>query len=355
MTQLRFPTTGKGRPLLWLGLGAAVLFSFGAWRIAAGGEDREREARGAPAQQRAAVVDGATILTVDPDDQRRSGIETAALQPTRAAGKVEAYVTVLDVGPLADLTTADANARSQLEAARAKLAASSAAYQRAKSLYRDDQTTSLAQLQSAEAAYRADQASYAAASAQVRSAAASLRLQFGPVIGAAPKGPLVESFLQQRAVLLQVAPPAARLATLPPRLTVQDDQGVAADARYISPAVRADPKIQTQSYYYVAAATPRLAAGLTLTAQWPAGEAQDGVMVPAGAIVMWQGQSWVYVRLGAKTFRREPAATDLPVPGGYLVRTLSPDAEVVVSGAPLLLSEEARPAKRAGGQEEDAD
>lgn len=56
---------------------------------------------------------------------------------------------------------------AQLQTAQAKLVASRAAFERARTLY-TDRTTPLAQLQTAEAAFRVDEAGVATAQAQVR-------------------------------------------------------------------------------------------------------------------------------------------------------------------------------------------
>ena len=65
--------------------------------------------------------------------------------------------------------------------------------------------------------------------------------------------------------------------------------------------------------------------------------------MPASAVVWLQGQAWVYRRTGPETFTRVTIATDLPAPGGgYFTNDVAEDAEIVMHGAQLLLSEEFR-------------
>jgi hypothetical protein len=323
------------------------------WRLASGEQEHKEPGEGAKPEQRVVVVDGATVLKIDVPDQRRSGISTSPVAAASAPEMTEAYAAVVDAGPLLDLSTAEVSARTQLDAARAKLAASRAAHERAKLLFHDDENVSLAQLQAAEAAHHADQAALSAAEAQRKGAEANARLQFGPVLGARLGGPLVQQLVQRQSVLLQVAtPPGAPTAAPPQVLTLRTAQGVTAQARFISPAVRTDPRVQGVSYYYVAPAAPGLLTGTNLAAQLPTGRLLSGALVPASATVVWQGQTWVYRRTGSETFRREPIATAAPTRGGYIVGSLRPGAQVVTAGAQLLLSEETRPA---GGGEGDED
>lgn len=352
MTSLFSGSTG-GRHRLALGAAGLALVSLLGWRVAVGEEEHKEPGEGAKPEQRVVVVDGATQLEIDVPDQRRSGIATSAVAAASAPEMTEAYAAVVDAGPLLDLSTAAVNARTQCSAAQAKLTASRAAYERAKLLFHDDENASLAQLQAAEAAFRADQAALSAAEAQLKGAEANARLQFGPVIGARLGGPLVQRLVERQSVLLQVAtPPGAPTVSPPQVLTMRTAQGVTAQARFISPAVRADPRVQGVSYYYVASATPGLLTGTNLAAQLPTGRLLSGSLVPASAAIVWQGQTWVYRRTGPETFRREPIAAAALTRGGYVVGSLPPGAQVVTAGAQLLLSEETRPA---GGGEGDED
>jgi hypothetical protein len=75
----------------------------------------------------------------------------------------------------------------------------------------------------------------------------------------------------------------------------------------------------------------------------PSGKSIEAATVPASALVWWQGRAWAYRRTGRDRFVRVEIATDLPAQGGgYIVKDLPKDAEIVMRGAQLLLSEEFR-------------
>jgi hypothetical protein len=315
-----------------------------AWRII---EAREGGAGVAPATPppRVSIVDGATVTTIDADDQKRSGIASTALASASGVSTATAYATVVDLTPLSDLGNAAAAGQAQLAAATARASASRAAFERARALHADDQNISLAQLQAAEASYRADQAAQTAAQAQAETAMASARQQFGPVLGGSLRSPLVRSLLERGSVLLQVTA-ASEMSFLRPApvISVQPAGGTALQAHLVSSATRTDPRIQGASFYYVAPAAPGLLAGMNLAATMPTGGSISGVAVPASAVIVWQGQSWAYQRIDRNRFKRIPISTAVPAPGGgYLAPGLAPGTQLVTSGAQMLLSEELRP------------
>ncbi|WP_249138405.1 hypothetical protein [Phenylobacterium montanum] len=343
------PRSSAVRPL-WLLVGAVALalIALITWRVIDGGAEKEREAereKPVAAPQRVSTADGATIVAVDLDDQRRNGLQTMPVAAATAPETVQAIAAVVDVTPYGMLAQSLLNARAQTATAQAKVEASKAAFQRAQLLYKDSQNMSLAQLQAAEATYQADAAGLAAAQTQATTAAATARLQFGPVLGASLDRRLGQDLIQRRTVLLQVTAPAGMAVARPPTtLTVRPDNGPAVFGRLVSAAVTTDPRIQGASFYYVAPAATGLLAGLNVTAELSTGAVRSGVVVPASAVIVWQGQSWVYQRTGPKTFKRVAIAVAGSGAGGaYVVTNLPPGAQVVTSGAQLLLSEEMRP------------
>ena len=292
------------------------------------------------------------MVKLDAATQQRNGIQTSVLSAAADRQPVRAFASVLDVARLTDLSNTYLSGQAQLASARAKVAASKAAFDRAQLLYRDAQNMSLAQMQAAEAAYRADQASLAAAQAQVQTTLATARQAFGQALGLG--SPLTASLVQRRQVLLQVtAPPGMAVASPPATLPVQNDAGVITQARLVSPAVTTDPKIQGYSFYYVAPAASGLLPGMNVLALLPGSGAVNGVAVPDSAVVSWLGRYWIYRRTGPQAFERVEISTSQPAAGGgYLVQTLAPGTSVVIGGAQLLLSEEMRSSGQASGEKD---
>lgn len=295
---------------------------------------------------RVTVKNGVTVLTLDAATQQNGGIESARPGPPPAQDVVVGYGTVLDAGSLTDLGNRYLDAKAQLQTAQAKLAVSHAAFERATALYKDQQNMSAAQLQSAEGSFAMDRAALAAAQSHLTTIAASAQQAWGPVLGKAlaDGAPLVARLIDRDDYLVKVTlPPDIAVAAAPETASARLGDGSEVRLRFISEATSTDPKIQGISYVYVVPAGSGLLPGMAVAASLPTGHAPRGVVVPAAAVVWLQGKAWLYLRTGAETFIRRPIAAAQAAPdGGYIVTGLQSDAEIVVRGAQMLLSEEFR-------------
>jgi hypothetical protein len=342
-------------PALWAAIVLAVLLAIAAAAIWSVVEHRDESAL-APAQpaSRAAArvaIDssGETVITLSAAVQQKNGIETAVPKAVAYEGRIRAYGTVLDLAGLITLGNSYATAKAQLEIAEAKLAASKAAFTRAQTLYRNQQNVSQAEVQTTEATFRADQAGVAMAESQLRTLAATALQEWGAVLGKelADGGPLIGLLVARQDFLVELSLPPAR--SLPERwpaaAMLELPSGARLPIRFVSPAPRADPKIQGLSLLYVVAAGNGALPGMEVVGLLPDGNVAQAVIVSPAAIVWWQGRAWAYVREGAERFVRREVPTALPAPdesGGYVVRDLAPTAEIVTRGAQALLSEEFR-------------
>lgn len=342
------------RRLLMIIIAAVALAALLVWWIVGARNEASVEAereKPVAVPSRVTAVNGQTVVRIDAATQRRNGIQTGSVPAASAGAAVRAFASVLDATRLTDLTNNYVAARAQASATRAKAAASRAAADRARLLYQDAQNVSLAQFQAAEAIYRADEATAAAAEAQLQSAVATARQEFGPALALGSS--FVAGIIQRRLVLLQVtAPPDMAVRSPPAVVPVQADAGIGGQARLVSAAARTDPRIQGSSFYYVAPASSGLLPGMNVVALLPGAPNATGAAIPPEAVVSWQGRSWIYRRTGALTFARIAISTDIPAPGGgYVVQNIPAGAEVVIRGAQLLLSEEMRSRTQAPGEE----
>jgi multidrug resistance efflux pump len=207
---------------------AAAVVAFGAhmgWGLLAGRNEAAIEAQ----RQRAVNVPirvsgeaGEPVITIDPETQQRSGIETTALQSTPHQLELRAYGMVLDVARLTELSNNYANAKAQIQTAQAKLAMSKPAFERAQKLFNETHVVSQAQLQSAEAAFGTDQASLAAAEAQVRALTATAYQEWGSVLGKSlvDESPILTALIERQNFLLQITLPPGVILKAPPATAV---------------------------------------------------------------------------------------------------------------------------------------
>jgi len=336
---------GASRLKILIGAVAVLLVvGLATWGFISGrhGADTEQPIQ---APQRVTTQNGEPVMTLDTAAQRKSGITTARLANARHSQPLRAFGTVLDLQALTDLSNNSANARAQVDAARAKLVASQTAFERAQNLYKDQQNMSAAQVQAAEATFRTDQAGLASAQSQLHTLAVGAQLNWGPTLSQALlRGtPLLTRLMASRDVLVQVTLRPDQMLTQPPASAwVELDDGSRRPLEFVSAATKTDPRIQGESFFFTAPATDLLP-GMSVVAFVPTTRIFEGVVVPPSAIVWAQGGAWAYFRTGPNTFARRAVPTDLPAPaGGYVMQGQTDNAEVVVQGAQMLFSEEFR-------------
>jgi biotin carboxyl carrier protein len=129
-----------------------------------------------------------------------------------------------------------------------------------------------------------------------------------------------------------------RLVLLPPGAATR----ISADL--IGPAPEADPLTRLPAYLYRARDRwPGALPGTPVSAVVPGRGKTEGVLVPDGAVVQWEGFAWVYLQREPGRYARVRAPTDRPAPGGWIAGPpLAVGDTVVVTGVQELLSEEFR-------------
>lgn len=334
-----------GRLAVLLALAVGVLVSGFVASIGAENADKAERAV-SPTPSRVTTKNGLAVLTITAAEQQASGIETAPAERSPAQEAVVGYGTVLDPAPLTELSTHYLAAESEVATATAKLAVSRAAFERAKILYKDRQNISAAQLEGAEGSFAVDKAVLDAAQSHLRSVAAGARQAWGSVLGAAliERGELITRLIAREDYLVKVTlPSGAAVAQAPETATVRIGRAKALQLAYLSPATTVDPRLQGIAYLYRAAADSALLPGMNLAVHLLVEADADGVVVPEAAVVWLQGKAWVYLRTDPTTFVRRDITPDHAGPGGgYVVTGLPADAQIVVRGAQMLLSEEFR-------------
>jgi hypothetical protein len=278
--------------------------------------------------------------------QRQIGLETAVLGPALHPEQLRAYGAVLDVARVTELSNNYANAKAQLQTAHAKFAVAKSAFERARNLA-EAKAVPTREVEAAEGTFRTEQAALAAAESHVRTLAATAQQEWGSVIGKAivERSPVVVRLIEREQFLVQVTLSPGLALSETPRTALARAPGHDSNIElsYISPATRTDPRIQGMSYFFSAPGDSGLLPGMNTSVYVPSGKTYAGVFVEDTAIVRWQGRAWIYLRVGPDVFVRHLINTDQPVSDDdYVARDVPPNAEVVVRGAQVLLSEEAR-------------
>ncbi len=294
---------------------------------------------------RVSTVNGKTVITLDAATQKRVGITVAELRAVSAQQKITATGMVLAVQDLVALKSAYIAARLGVEKAQASLDVSQKEYKRLEGLYKDNQNISKKSLEAAEGLLRADQATLNASRQQLENAESAVRTTWGPRVAnwTANDSPTLGQLLNLRRLPVEVTLPPGSAFTNAPLVELTAPDGATLHASYVSSFPRVDPRIQGLSLLYLAPAHPGLGAGTTMVAHLPIQRRRKGVLVPASAVVWWQGQAWAYEQTSATQFTRRPVPTGEPLDRGYFVtQGLHAGSKIVEKGAQDLLSEEFR-------------
>jgi hypothetical protein len=120
--------------------------------------------------------------------------------------------------------------------------------------------------------------------------------------------------------------------------------GAETNADRVWQAPTGNPAMPGVSYLGLIQAGPGLRAGDRARVVADNPDAADGVIIPSGALVVYEGKSWCYVETERNKYERKVVSLDAPVGDGFLVRSgFEPGMRVVVKGASVLLAREAIP------------
>ena len=294
---------------------------------------------------RVSAEGGETFIALDAATQSQNRIETRVLSVTTQRQELRANAVVLAVQNLTELRNTYLSAAAQVEKAKAALDVSQRAYDRTKQLYDDNQNASGKAVQEAEGARRSDEVSFRAANDALQLNEAIARQTWGEVVSKwlTDGSSAFDRILTQKDLLLQVSFLAGAVAAPPRTASVQSPGGQIQGAGFVSGYPTIDPRIQSPSFLYVTPAAPYLVPGMTLVVLLPTGPQTRGVVLPANAIIWWQGKAWAYVQIAPDRFARREVPTETPILSGFFVSTgFAPGEKVVIRGAQQLLSEEFR-------------
>ena len=253
----------------------------------------------------------------------------------------------MDLSGLTDLRNTIEGAKAQLSKASAALEVAQKDYERVKALHENNQNVSQKIVQAAEGTLRAEESNVQTAQAALTAAQATGSQQWGKVIAdwIVKSEPQVKRLQAQEDLLVQVTlSPGQTLTDVPQEASINTADGRLVPAKFVSLALRTDPKIQGQSLFFI---TPTenagLLPGMNIAALLPIGKTLEGVIVPRSAVVWLQGRAWVYVQINPDRFARREISTEQPATDGWFQSKGFSQGQRFVSKAPqVLLSEEFR-------------
>ena len=303
---------------------------------------------------RVAVVDGINTVTLPLATQQNSGIETAKISSASFQGEIKSFGNVVSIDRLIEAKAQILNLQANINLARTNSQHKIQQYQRLKALNADDKNVSDAALQESLAAVNADKGNITATDLQLKNLQNSVQLQWGNELAklalSEKLAPHLANLLNKNNVLVQISLPLNNLVPLKDstvNITPLSETAFPIKAVYVSPAATSDSNGFGNTFYYSAPADLlRIGMRVNVEVQTASSDVSNGVVIPSNAVVWYAGKPWAYFKQASNGkdksnhFVRKPISTDTEVDAGWFNQGLDADAEVVVSGAQLLLSEE---------------
>lgn len=268
---------------LLLAAGVAALWRY-APTLSGDAEDEDEEDQPIVVPQRVSVVDGERVITLDQATQTQSGIVSAHPRTAAAARTTMIRGTVRDAAALAAL-------------------------------------------------YHRYQEALRVAPELAPSIERSAVQRFGTTLGAfASPSPALVALSSGETVLVELALPSDNA---PAVLSARDAGGrkLRLDRIGAAPA---------PGHWFYRAPAGAFVPGETVTVVLPVAVTRAGVLIPAAAVVWQDGTPWVYVRRDGRRFVRVNLGEARPRADDFWSDALTPQEEIVVRCAALLLSEESR-------------
>ncbi len=274
------------------------------------------------------------VVRLAPEQQAKAGIVVASLERRELAREVKGYGRVLDTQPLLDLL-------AELHSAQASLEASSREYERVRALHTNDQNASARAVETASATLKRDQI-------QVETIRNRLASAWGTTFNRSDAAPLLQALSTLDAVLIRIDLAVDESLPSPPtaaRVLSPFDPLRSAEARLLGRAPVASAQSPGQGFMFVMQPNsfdlrPEMGIVALLALEGPP---LRGVVLPRSAVVRHQGQAWIYVQTGDRTFERKPVAPEHSVDDGWFIdASAAPPGRIVVGGAQFVLSEEFR-------------
>jgi hypothetical protein len=294
------------------------------------------------------ALNNSDLVSLSQSKQALAGLQTQALVKGHYQTEWQASASVIDIQPLLMSREQYLAAQIDVQSATAALALAQQAINRTQELYRNG-VNSQRQLQEQHMAHSVAFARLTSSQQHLQSITDSLAANWGNTLSSwakASHSPEFADFINGQQALLLISLPAG--ISLPKGLTHIDvsptgERQSPQTAHLIASAPQGSEVSQGETYFFRTSRT-KLRTGMRLSA-WIAAPEQtlSGFIIPAAALIWHAGVASIYLKTAPEQFKRISLNHYQPIAKGYFVaEALIPNAEIVTTGAQILLSHEFR-------------
>jgi hypothetical protein len=291
---------------------------------------------------------GQSVIRLDTEARKLSGIETLTLKPAGHHAEFTAYGKAINIQPLLALRNRYLLALTERSSAQAKFKQAGQNINRQQDLYRHG-VSSKRNLQEQQALWQSYKAQVDATDFQGKAIVDEALLLWGKELGdwaLSSDSDKLGAFLSGRQRLLQITLPTNKhlpdtIQTI--YIEASGNRNKAHKAELISVAARTETVAQGESYYFQTG-DKNIITGMNVTAWIPdKNEEMTGVIIPKSALIWYMDQAFVYLKSAEETFSRRTIDHYFASADGYFIPdVIKPGEQVVSKGAQMLLSEELR-------------
>ena len=291
---------------------------------------------------------GQSVIRLDTEARKLSGIETLILKPASHHAEFTAYGKAINIHPLLALRNRYLLALTERSSAKAKFRQAEQNINRQQDLYRDG-VSSKRNLQEQQAQWQSYKAQVDATDFQGKAIIDEALINWGKELtdwAISNDSKKFGAFLSGRQTLLQITLPANKhlpdtIQTI--YIEASGNRSKAHKAELISMATRTESAAQGESYYFQTG-DKDIITGMNVTAWIPEqNEQMTGVIIPKSALIWYMDQAFVYLKTAEDTFSRRTLEHYSASADGYFIPDgIKPGEQIVTKGAQMLLSEELR-------------
>ena len=291
---------------------------------------------------------GQSVIRLDTEAQKLSGIETLTLKPASHHAEFTAYGKAINIHPLLALRHRYFVALTERSSAKARFKQAEQNINRQQDLYRNG-ISSKRNLQEQQMQWQSYKAQVDATDFQGKAIIDEALLLWGKELtdwAFSNDSDKLGAFLSGRQTLLQITLPANK--HLPDKIQtiyieVSGNRSKAHKAELISMAVQTESIAQGESYYFQTG-DKNIITGMNVTGWIPEQNMQmTGVIIPKSALIWYMDQAFVYLKTAEESFSRCTIDHYSASADGYFIPdAIKPGEQVVTKGAQMLLSEELR-------------
>ncbi len=293
-------------------------------------------------------IKGQSIIFLDEEIQKTSGIKTIQLQSVNFQPEFISYGKAINISPLLKVQHQYLSASTKQIGAKARFNQSVKNISRLRDLHQNE-AISTRKLQTQQSQWQSDKAIVNELNHLRKIIIAHSNIQWGEKLTQWATGtpsPQFDSLMSGNSTLLKITLPSG--ASIPAEtktlfINQRGNRDRAFKAFFVTQLPQADPVTQGLQYAFIADRA-KIKPGMNFSAWIPFnGMPQQGIIIPKASLGWHLGQAFVFIKTDEEQFIHQNISNPITISNGYFITEgIEEGDEIVVTGTQMLLSHEFR-------------